>query len=153
VKAIFHVCMVWFGTATACFAYTVDIDYIRTQYEKAAKDKNVCETMIAELINHVESDVHLAYLGAYQTIWAKHTLNPFAKLDTFNEGKRNIEKAVLQSSYNAEIRFVRLSVQQNSPGFLGYKDQIKQDKEFLEHHKHTINSAVVLRMVNTLIGK
>jgi hypothetical protein len=130
----------------------VDLENVRQQYEKAPADKEICKNMISSLAN-AESDIHLAYLGAYQTIWANHVFNPFSKLSTFREGKANIEQAVLRSKDNAEIRFIRLSVQQNCPRFLGYHDHVEEDRTYLMNHKNTIPSPVVIKMVDELLSQ
>jgi hypothetical protein len=50
------------------------------------------------------------------------------KLEYFNNGKSEIEKAVALRPLDAEIRFLRLATQLKAPGFLGYNDEIKNDK-------------------------
>jgi len=99
-----------------------DLEDLRKRYRMAVSDKAVCREMIEQLGQQPESDVHLAYRGAFQTILAKHTANPLEKLSTFNKGKRNIDNAAAASPGNIEIIFIRHSVQKNAPGFLGYKD-------------------------------
>src|SRR5690606_35976199 len=87
-----------------------DLDTIRQTYHVAVSDKKLCKTMIETLKSANENSVYLAYLGSFQAIWANHTINPFSKLSTFNEGKRNIEKAIKNNPDNIDIRFVRLSI-------------------------------------------
>ncbi|HYF68450.1 MAG TPA: hypothetical protein VD884_09945 [Ohtaekwangia sp.] len=129
------------------------MDTIRQSYDVAVADKKLCKTMIEALKSSRDNNIHLAYLGGFQTIWANHTINPFSKLSTFNEGKRNIEKAVKNDPDNIEIRFVRLSVQKNAPSFLGYYDQIKEDEAFLESNKENINSSTLLKMVSEILNQ
>lgn len=108
---------------------SMDMENIRANYDKAASDRKLCQTMIDELRTRTESSLHLAYLGAFQTIWAKHVVNPISKLKTFNEGKKNIEDAVISAPGNIEIRLVRLSVQKNCSSFLGHNKNIEEDKK------------------------
>lgn len=133
------------------FVGALDLEFVRINYEKAVSDKTVCARMIEQLTNDKNSSVHLAYLGAFQTIWAKHTINPIEKLTTFKKGKRNIEQAVARESDNVEVRFVRLSIQENCPGFLGYKSNIKQDRSFLMDHQQKITSPTLKKMVGELL--
>ena len=151
-NTLVSICLLWLNTNMESPAMQVDLEYVREHYEKATSDKEICKKLITEL-SESKGDVHLAYLGAFQTIWANHVFNPINKLSTFREGKTNIEKAVLQSADNAEIRFIRLSVQQNCPRFLGYHDHLIEDKEYLAKHKNTIHSPVVLKMVNDLLSE
>jgi hypothetical protein len=59
----------------------IELDRYRILYESAYKDKIVCKELIIELTHNTKSSVHLAYLGAFQSIWAKHTFNPIQKLN------------------------------------------------------------------------
>lgn len=48
----------------------------------------------------------MAYLGGLQTIWANHVFSPISKLNTFKEGKKNIEQAIKKEPENVELRFI-----------------------------------------------
>ena len=129
----------------------MDLEYIRVNYEKAVIDKEVCQKMIESLSANTPSATHLAYLGAFQTIWAKHSNNPITKLTSFNRGKKNIESAVNLAPDKVEIRFIRLSIQKKAPGFLGYKSKIQEDTKIIEVHKEKITSLVLKKMVDAII--
>lgn len=131
----------------------IQLKYLRDNYEKAVSDKKICETIIRDLEKNPKSNVHLAYLGAFQTIWANHVFNPFSKLKTFKKGKANIELAVKNENSNAEIRFIRLSVQKNCSGFLGYNDNIKQDKLFLKNHLDEVQPGQLKEMIENILTK
>jgi hypothetical protein len=55
-------------------------------------------------------------------------------LEHFNAGKVQLEYAIIQEDENIELRFLRLSIQENLPSFLGYSSQIKADRSFLVDH-------------------
>lgn len=124
-----------------------DLDIIRLNYTKAVSDKQTCKEMISELEKSNLSGVQLAYLGAFQTIWANHVSNPIDKLTTFRKGKKNIEKAVSQNADEVEIRFVRLSIQNNVPAILGYKSDIDTDKNFVLEHFGTVRSKHLQKLI------
>ncbi|WCM41497.1 hypothetical protein MG290_11125 [Flavobacterium sp. CBA20B-1] len=132
-------------------AVVLDLEYVRKNYAQAANNKEICKTLITQLTNETSSNVHLAYLGALQTIWAKHVGGPTAKLKTFNEGKKKLEKAVKADSNNIEIRFLRFSVQENAPWFLNYRDNKKEDKDFIIKHKGNVRSSTLLKMINEVV--
>jgi hypothetical protein len=132
-------------------AYPIALEDVRLGYAKAVSDKKLCRYFIDELTADVQSDVHLAYLGGFQAIWANHVFSPVSKFNAFKKGIKNIEAAVKKSPGNAEIRFVRLSIQKNSPKFLGYNDRIAEDRQFLLDHVATIPSYSLLNMVNALL--
>lgn len=132
---------------------SMDLETLRFNYEKAVSDKELCEKMIEELSTANKSAVHQAYLGAFQTIWAKHCFNPISKLQTFRKGKKNIEEAVVLNPTNIEIRIVRLSVQSNCPSFLGYKKNIEEDKKFILVNNKSITSVFLKEWMEVLIEK
>lgn len=140
----------WLGLTKASAKNIEDMERIRFNYARAVSDKKLCRQMMAELDQNAAHPVHLAYLGAFRVIWAKHTLNPFARLNTFNKGKKDIERAVLEQPHNVEIRFIRLSVQKNCPSFLGYNTEIAQDSKFIDSNKNTITSTQLKKMIALL---
>ena len=127
------------------------LDEIRGNYASAVANKEICRLMINELSEHQQSHVHLAYLGAFQTIWAKHVFNPLTKLHTFNKGRRNIEKAVSSAPKNVEIIGVRYSVQKHCPRFLGYSDMLEKDRNYLINQLPNIVSAALKKMVEVVL--
>jgi hypothetical protein len=129
---------------------TPDPKVLRENFALAPNDKKICQSMIAALKVSQQS-LDIAYLGAFQTMWAKHVGNPFTKLKSFNAGKQNIEKAVHLSPTDVEIVFIRHAVQQNSPAFLGYKDDIERDRDFLYSHLHEVRSGLLRARIEELL--
>lgn len=128
------------------------LDVVRANYNKLVSDKDLCKKMISELAETKDnSATHLAYLGGLQTIWANHVFNPISKLNTFKEGKKNIDQAIKKEPDNVELRFIRLSVQKNAPSFLGYKSNIIKDTEFIRENRHQIGSEILQKMIETLL--
>lgn len=133
-------------------ADTTNLDVVRANYDKVVSDKKMCIEMIAELEKRKNnSATHLAYLGALQAILAKHVFNPISKLNTFKEGKKNIEQAIKIEPDNAELRFIRLSIQKNAPSFLGYRSSINEDTEFIKKNRNQISSDILLKNIERLL--
>jgi hypothetical protein len=131
---------------------TTNLDVIRANYSKVVSDKKMCMEIITELEKTKNnSATHLAYLGGLQTIWANHVFNPISKLNTFKEGKKNIEQAIKNEPDNAELRYIRLSVQKNTPSFLGYKSDIKNDTKFIKKNRQQISSDILHKNIDTLL--
>src|SRR5690606_10096101 len=131
---------------------TTDLNVIRANYNKVVSDKELCKKMITELAETKNnSAIHLAYLGALQTIWANHIFSPTSKLSTFKEGKKNIEHAIKKEPDNVELRFIRLSVQKNAPSFLGYKSNRNEDAKFIKENRHQIGSEILQKNITTLL--
>lgn len=147
---LFSICLLF---SVKSFGFSMDLEYIRKHYEQAASDKELCQEMINDLSKIAPTSVHLVYLGALQTIWANHVIDPFSKLSTFKKGKATIEQAVKIDRDNVEIRFVRLSVQKNCPSFLGYNNNIKEDELFVKEHKEEVSSLSLMKLINTVLKK
>ena len=130
----------------------LSLEVVRKNYQLAVTDRNVCKSMLEQLRDNQESNIHRAYLGAFQMIWAKHIFNLIDKLRAFNKGKTNIDKVAKLVQNNVEIIFIRYSVQRNSPGFLGYNDNLKEDKNFLYKNRNSISSVTLKTMVEKLLN-
>ncbi|PRD57121.1 hypothetical protein C5749_07920 [Sphingobacterium gobiense] len=128
------------------------LDKVRTNYNAFLSDKALCQQTITELEKTKDNSVTLlGYLGGLQTIRANHVFSPISKLNTFNKGKNNIEQAIKKDPNNAELRFIRLSVQKNAPSFLGYKSNIKEDTEFIKKNRNQINSDILKKNMEKLL--
>ena len=148
--AAFITATILVATASAT-AFALDLEYVRRSYEPAVKDEKLCQTLIEQLSKETGNAVFLGYLGAYQTIWANHTSSPLSKLNTFNKGKKNIEKALKMAPDNIELHFIRLSIQVNSPDFLQYNSHINEDKKFLKNNINKVDSKSLKAMCYKLI--
>lgn len=134
------------------FTNQILIDEARMNYNKVIKDEVLCKKMIVEFEKAKNiSALNLAYLGGFQTIWANHVFSPLKKLNTFNTGKKHIEMAIKNEPDNAEIKFIRLSVQKNAPSFLGYRSNIKEDTEFIKRNLHQIQSEILQENIKLLL--
>jgi len=141
-----------FAILLLTIANTTNLDVIRANYKNAVLDKKMCKKMIAELEKTKDiSATHLGYLGGLQAILAHHVFSPISKLNTFKEGKQNIEQAIKNEPNNTELRFIRLSVQKNTPSFLGYKSNINEDTEFIKKNSNQISSDILHKNIKTLL--
>ena len=72
--------------------------------------------------------------GYKSMLWflkAKDYFNPINKLEAFNKGKKLLEELLVSYPNNFELHFLRLTIQDHSPTFLGYNDKVKQDERFI----------------------
>jgi hypothetical protein len=81
-----------------------------------------------------EASVKTAYYAAAEMARAKYLLSPAAKLKTFKSGKKILELCLAKDSMNVEVRYIRYTIQTNAPSFLGYNQNIQNDKLFLVDH-------------------
>src|SRR5579864_7200450 len=107
-------------------------DLNRAAYYKAmeSESKTLVDAQISEL-NSAPGDVKNAFLGAMIMRKAGIGGNPASKLKLFKQGHKLLEEAIARDPNNAEFRFLRLIIQENSPGILGYKNEEQKDSEFI----------------------
>lgn len=117
-----------------------DVFDIRKQYAKAANDKQAAKNLLATLEKKSNTDhTLLGYQGAVMMLMAKYHLNPVSKLNSFQSGKHLLEKSILQSPDNIELRYLRLTIQYHAPVFLDYNKSIQQDKAFIMNMISEVN--------------
>ena len=146
--------MKWLVSAIIiCFSmlHSQDYDVVRINYQKAVSDKKICKEMLKHFENKNNTGLDLAYQGAFQAIWAKHAINPFEKLTTFKRGKKNLDKAVKQNPDLVETRFLRYSIQKESPAFLGYKSNIDEDKMLLNRNIKNVDDIILKQMILNIL--
>lgn len=96
--------------------------------------------------------IEMAYEGASRMVRAKYLFFPTDKLSSFQKGKNLVEEAVKRESSSVEIRYLRYSLQLESPGFLGYRQNLTEDRKFLiEQYPHIKDSELKLRLKDFLI--
>ena len=95
-----------------------DLAEIRQDYTTASTSETGTKVLYDKLENFANSkdNILVAYKGAVMTLMAKHTKDRQQKKDFFN---------------NIEAHYLRLSVQENAPKFLGYHKDIDLDKQFI----------------------
>lgn len=111
---------------------SVDINEVRTLYQKAATSENACRAMVELLSEFDEKNpLFLGYKASGTMMMAKYVINPFSKMSYFRKGKNMLEKAIEMDESCLELRFLRFTAQTNIPSFLGYHDWIENDKAFI----------------------
>lgn len=73
----------------------------------------------------------MGYMGATKMLLAKYAILPTQKYTYFSEGRQKLDAAVTANPSNLELKYLRYSIQLNSPSFLGYNKNIKEDRTAL----------------------
>lgn len=105
---------------------------VRNQYHQAINNEkavSALHTKLNEVAN--ESYTFLGYFGAVKMLMAKYALMPTQKFAYFNEGKVKLEQAIAVEPENLELRYLRHAIQRNTPSFLGYNQNLNEDKYLL----------------------
>jgi hypothetical protein len=104
---------------------------LRRHYEQAAADKQAGEKFYKLLQDYAGQDaLTLGYKAASEAIRARDA-SMLNKLTYVQQAAHTFEQAVTLDGNNAEIRFLRFSVESNLPSFLGLSKHVDEDKAFL----------------------
>lgn len=103
---------------------------VRELFYRSSKSAVSADTLFEKFKNVKSSEdaFFMAYKGMSQLMICFHSYNPYTKFKYFSKGKESLEAAIRKDPTNIEYRFLRLSVQLNTPSFLGYNSNIKEDK-------------------------
>lgn len=104
-----------------------------------------------ELINLTKNNNDVTMQGYYAAgimISSKYTINPFKITKTFNEGKNLFEDLISENFDEIELRYLRYSIQLNTPKFVGYYKNIEMDRIILiDYIKQQPNSDLTAHMM------
>jgi len=125
-----------------CFFFATGFTMEAGAQEKAVFDKSAFyKSMASGLSKAVEVELNSlstlefpdkdAYVGTLTMKKASFGGSPGKKLNLFKAGHKQLEAAINREKDNAEFRFLRLMIQENAPGVLGYKTDIKSDSDFV----------------------
>ncbi|MFA6152822.1 MAG: hypothetical protein WC716_15975 [Chitinophagaceae bacterium] len=126
------------------FFSTQDLPELRKQFILAAQSKNSATDFYHKLADAPKdgNKTLVAYKGASKALMGKFASKQADKKSYFVEGVQLIEFAVKSEPKNAEIRLIRLSIQENTPKVVKYKGNIAEDKEFLLQNYKAQNTAL-----------
>jgi hypothetical protein len=83
-----------------------------------------------------------AYEGALLMKKAGLAAGAKKKLSLFKEGHKKLEPAIQKDSTKAELRFLRLMIQEHAPGILGYKNDLNRDTRYIKDNFKRLPAAV-----------
>ena len=107
-----------------------DFAYIKRSIVKAVNSEEITVSLHKELTSLNSNDPLIwAYVGTLEGLKAKHSWNPYSKLKHVNRADKQITKAVTAAPDDLEIRFMRFSFQFYTPSFLGFSDDLAEDRK------------------------
>ncbi len=106
---------------------------LRKQFYSASTNSDEADKFYSSFKNAPKSSlpIIIGYKGIAAFMICNHSYNPYKKIKYFSEGKSNLDNAIKLSLENIELRFLRFSVQSNSPDFIGYKNNLLEDKNLI----------------------
>lgn len=131
---------------------------LRRQYEQAAANKEAGEKFYNLLHDYKAQDaLVLGYKAASEAIKARDA-SMLNKLTYVQQAAQTFEQAVALDPTNAEIRFLRFSVESNLPAFLGLSKHVEEDKAFLltaalQHPRSGLDEEAFRTVRGFLVGR
>ncbi len=106
-----------------------EINDLRKNYAIAVHDSKLTNQVVAQLKANKSNDILIqAYLASFEALKAKHAWNPYDKLNYLKAFDVSMRKLIAQQPDNLEIRFLRFSIQNSLPSFLGLSNHLNEDK-------------------------
>ena len=131
IRSLFLIFFLTFSTLVSTEANPYAVHQLRRQYQQAATNKEAGEKFHQLMAAYTKQDaVVLAYKAAAEAIRARDA-SMFNKLTYVQQASKQFDQAVKLDAANAEIRFLRLSVESNLPSFLGLSQHVDEDRQFL----------------------
>lgn len=135
-------------------AQTISVDALRREYHRINTDSANCAKLYNKVIKANNNDnLFLAYKGAITAVMAGHIKEKSEKLKLFNSGKKLLEQSIAADSSDIETRFLRFTVQTNSPKALGYNKQINADKNYILKNYPSLTNAAIKNMMLNFFSK
>ena len=129
-KKVFLTLVFFFAT----MIYGQDLSDFRLLLQKGENSEKATKTLITssqDAFNKTKKPIYEAFFAVGNFFMAKHAVNPLSKYSYFNKGKKALDNAVSKDPNNLEIRFMRYISQEQTPAFLGYNKDLKNDKNFI----------------------
>lgn len=109
-----------------------DLETLRNSYSKANLSNENAENFIELTEKKNGSDpTTSAYKAAAKVLEAKVTTEKNKRKSFVKSGATSLESIIKSNPNNAELRVIRMSVQENIPKIVGYNKNLKEDKTFL----------------------
>ena len=109
-----------------------DLESLRNSYSKANSSNENAKNFIALAEKKSSNDpVISGYKSASKILEAKVTTEKNKRKSFVKSGATTLESIISSNPNNAELRVIRMSVQENLPKIVGYNKNLKEDKTFL----------------------
>ena len=126
----------------------ISLEQIRDNYYKAYEDENQVEFFWEYMKRLQSSNTTIeGYRSLSLIFMAKEGWNPVTKYAYFKTGKNKLDSVIGADKENVELRFLRYTVQRNAPEFLGYNENLTEDKnKILDQYKQLNDVDLKVRM-------
>lgn len=132
----------------------IDVAEVRLKYSQALTDPLVTEELYLDFTTLSEKNkgILLGYKGAVLTLKAKHSTILKEKRAFFKEGVALLESAIEANPNNLELRFIRISIQENAPKIVKYRSNIEEDKLLILRDYKNEKVTAVKQLIKDYVG-
>ena len=109
-----------------------DLETLRTEFDALDTKEELHQFL--DKYGSVSCEAVVPYVAAATMQRAKYAFLPTKKWHYFVKGRNQLENYIKSNPGSVEAHYVRLMVQTSIPWFLGYKDHIKSDVEFIRNN-------------------
>jgi len=106
------------------------LGWLRSTYFASVTDAALANRFHRQLLSiSSPSPIQVAYTGGVESLLAKHSWNPYSKMNYLKKADACLKRAVQAEPANIEIRFLRFSYEHYVPSFLGYSSHLDEDRK------------------------
>jgi hypothetical protein len=106
-----------------------DLETIRDLYAKSVYSEKTTKILIEKADGFDNKPLATAYKAAGLALMAKHKFSPWDKMSYLKKASELFEEAVKSDLNNVEVRFLRLSIEVNTPSFVGMSKNVQTDSQ------------------------
>ena len=129
---LFILLLTAFNTVNAQKNYSYKIADLRPMYLEASENEKEAMSFNRQMrLYEGNNPLIIAYKGASEAVMAKHVWNPYHKLRQLKSAASHFEQAIQLNPKNAEIRFLRFTVEHYVPRYLNMSENIEADKKII----------------------
>ncbi|UYW00986.1 hypothetical protein K5I29_10870 [Flavobacterium agricola] len=124
---------------SAFMLFFADLDSARKQFQSAQTNKTQALQFYQTTNQWTTQDpVLIAYQAAGKMVQSKFEKGKQQKKDLFKTGATQLNQLIASHPNQVELRFIRLTIQQNTPALLKYNANIDEDKAVIfSQYKNT----------------
>ena len=127
--------LAFFLTSVATFSQENTSGFSRKEFYTTMANEN--SQKIDEMIDLLKKSVvsgKNAYEAALLMKKAGLLNGAGKKLTLFRQGRKQLDAEITKDNENAELRFLRLMIQEHAPGILGYRDSLQKDSAYIRQY-------------------
>ena len=150
---IFLCLMIFITSTSAAFPKGDDLLKVRKYYYLAINSKEKFKDFENILVKYSNPDnTILGYIGMSFMLKAKYAWLPNYKMEYFTKGKNFLESAISKAPNNIELKFMRFCIQNNTPSFLRYNNNLEKDKsQIFKSFSSIVDDDLKFRISNYMI--